>query len=129
MKRPGQPKAAWPCCWVKTTLPKSLAEPSIRCCGWKRPHVREIGRLQAKIDVDLDRSVSARGRVGVWSQNLDILRDSAANQVVSLNEQLSEAIDTDFAKVVSDLNSRQTSLEASMRLVGQTSQLSVLNFL
>lgn len=91
--------------------------------------VREIGRLQAKIDVDLDRSVSARGRVGVWSQNLDILRDSAANQVVSLNEQLSEAIDTDFAKVVSDLNSRQTSLEASMRLVGQTSQLSVLNFL
>ncbi len=91
--------------------------------------VREIGRLQAKIDSDLDRTVSARGRVGVWSQNLDILRDSASNQVVSLNEQLSLAIDTDFAKVVSDLNARQTSLEATMRLVGQTSQLSVLNFL
>ncbi|QEG39151.1 flagellin N-terminal helical domain-containing protein [Roseimaritima ulvae] len=91
--------------------------------------VREIGRLQAKLDEDLDQSVSARGRVGVWSQNLDILRDSASNQVVSLNEQLSEAIDTDFAAVVTDLNSRQTSLEASMRLVGQMAQLSVLNFL
>lgn len=91
--------------------------------------VREIGRLQAKLDVDLDRSVSARGRVGVWTQNLEILRDTAANQVVALNGQLSEAVDTDFAKVISDMNSRQVSLEATMRLVGQTSQLSVLNFL
>ncbi len=91
--------------------------------------IREIGRLQQQLDGDLDRSVSVRGRVGVLSQNLEILRNTAADQVVTLNSQLSDAVDTDFAQVISDMNLRQTALQATMQLIGQTSQLSVLNFL
>ena len=48
---------------------------------------------------------------------------------ISLQGQLSEEIDADFTKVISQLNQRQTALEASLRLMGQTSQMTVLNYL
>lgn len=91
--------------------------------------IREVGILQAEIDASLDQAVKLRGRVGAWQQNAEILRENAANQVVSLQEAKSNAIDADFAQVISDMTQRQSALEATMRLISQTAQLSVLNFL
>ena len=91
--------------------------------------IPEIERLQAKLDEDLDRASRTRGRIGVWSQNLEQLRDVSADNVIQLKTQLSDAIDADLATVISDLSQRQLALEASMRIIGQTSQLTVLNFL
>lgn len=91
--------------------------------------IPEIERLQARLDVDLDRASRTRGRVGVWSQNLDQLRDATETKVIQLQAQLSDEIDADLATVISDLSQRQIALEASMRIIGQTSQLTVLNFL
>jgi len=91
--------------------------------------IPEIERLQAKLDVDLDRSSRTRGRVGVWARNLDQLQAVAEDKVIALTAQLSTEIDADLATVISDLTQRQQALEASMRIIGQTAQLTVLNFL
>ncbi|MEM9644593.1 MAG: flagellar hook protein, partial [Planctomycetota bacterium] len=89
----------------------------------------EITRLQERLDADLDRASRTRGRVGVWSQNLLQLRDASEQESLLLRSQLSNEIDADLAAVISEMNARQTSLEASMRIIGQTAQLSVLNYL
>lgn len=89
----------------------------------------EIGRLQAKLDGDFDLANRTRGRVGVWSRTLNQLQETAENDVIAMRSQLSDEIDADLTTVISDLNQRQVALEASMRVIGQLSQLTVLNFL
>ncbi len=91
--------------------------------------IPEIERLQAKLDEDLDRASRSRGRVGVWSNNLAQLKAVSEDKVIQLQAQLSQEIDADLTTVISDLSQRQLALEASMRVIGQTSQLTVLNFL
>ena len=91
--------------------------------------IPEITRLQAALDVDLDRASRARGRVGVWTRNAQQLSDVAESRLISMKSQLSDEIEADIATVVSDMSQRQLALEASMRLIGKTSQMTVLNFL
>ena len=89
----------------------------------------EIERLQAKLDVDLDRASRSRGRVGVWTRNAEQLKTVAEDNVLALRTHLSDELDADLATVISDLSQRQLALEASMRVIGQASQMTVLNFL
>ena len=89
----------------------------------------EIERLQAKVDEDLDRASRTRGRVGVWSRNLQDLKAATETSIVQMRDALSTEIDADLATVISDLSQRQTALQASMQILGQTSQISVLNYL
>ena len=91
--------------------------------------ISEIGRLQEQLDTDLDTSSRTRGRVGVWSASLDDLRIAVEEESVLLQSQLSEEVDADLASVISELQARQAGLEASLRFVGQTANLTVLNFL
>jgi len=91
--------------------------------------VREIGRLQGLLDIGIDKMNNIRGRVGVWSQNVDQMKDAAEGQKIALTAELSTEVDTDFAAVVSEMTQRQASLEASMRLIGQTARLSLIDFL
>lgn len=89
----------------------------------------EIERLQERLDLDFNRASRARGRVGIWTQNLEQLRAVAADDVVALRSQLSDEVDADLATVISDLTQRQVALEASLNLIGRTAQLTVLNYL
>jgi len=91
--------------------------------------VREIERLQALLDTSLDTANRTRGRIGVWSQNVQVLQAAADDQVILLKSELSTEIDADLATVISELNQRQVSLEASLKLIGQTAQLTLLDFL
>lgn len=91
--------------------------------------IPEIARLQAKLDVDLDQSSRTRGKVGVWSNNLSQLKSTTEERVIQMQSQLSDEVDADLATVISDLSQKQLALEASMRIIGQTSQLTVLNYL
>lgn len=92
-------------------------------------NMAEITRLQGLLDGDLDRSTNTRGRVGVWTQNVQQLKESADDQVILLKSELSTEIDADFATVITELQQRQATMEASLRLIGQTAQLSLLDFL
>ena len=91
--------------------------------------IPEIERLQSRLDSDLDRSVQIRGRVGIWSQNVQTLKDTADDQAIALKAELSTEIDADLATVISELQQRQTSLEASLKLIGQSARLTLLDFL
>ncbi len=91
--------------------------------------IPEITRLQKRLDEDLDRASRTRGRVGVMAQSAATLRTAVEDNIVVLTSQKSEEIDADLATVISQLTQRQTTIEASMRLIGQISQLTVLNFL
>lgn len=89
----------------------------------------EIARLQARLDTDLDQASRARGRVGLWARNADQLKTATQDSVVQLQSHLSDEIDADLPTVINQLSQRQLSLEASMRIIGQMAQLTVLNFL
>jgi flagellar hook-associated protein 3 FlgL len=89
----------------------------------------EISRLQSRLDEDLDRVNGAQGRIGIWNSTLDQLQESAEQQVIRLQSQLSEEIEADLTEVVSEMNQRQVAIEASLRLIGQTARLTVLDFL
>ena len=91
--------------------------------------IPEITRLQTILDIDLDRASRAHGRIGVWSRNAQQLSDVAETCLIAIKSQLSDEIEAEIATVVSDMSQRQLALEASMRLIGQTSQMTVLNFL
>ncbi|MCC9658144.1 flagellar hook protein [Rhodopirellula sp. JC737] len=91
--------------------------------------ISEIGRLQQRLDEDLDTSTRTRGRVGVWHSALQDSRTAVENENVLLQSQLSDAMDADLAAVISELQARQAALEASMRFIGQTSGITVLNYL
>ncbi len=91
--------------------------------------IEELGRLQQRMDADRDKATIVRGKVGLWTQNLQQLRETAEDSVISLRSQLSEEIDADLATVISEISSRQTAQEASLRVIAQTSRLSLLDFL
>ena len=88
----------------------------------------EIERLQNRLDDDFDRASRTRGRIGVWWRNLEEMRSAAEDRTVSLEAQRSQEYDADIATVISEISQRQTALEASMRLIGRVSQLTVLNY-
>ena len=79
-------------------------------CGLRKAvktgEISEITRLQATLDLDMDRASRARGRVGVWSRNAQQLSDVAETRLISMQSQLSDEIDADIATVVSDMSQR-----------------------
>tara|TARA_R110002049_G_scaffold305056_1_gene501012 strand:- start:60493 stop:62448 length:1956 start_codon:yes stop_codon:yes gene_type:complete len=91
--------------------------------------IPEIERLQQRVDIDLDRSSRTRGRIGIWSQTLQGLETTLQSNATELKSQLSDEVDADLATVISELNARQAALEASMRFIGQASQITLLNYL
>jgi len=91
--------------------------------------LQQIERAVAMLDVDFERLTFARAEVGAREQTFDTLRRRHENEEVEMQSSLSLEIDADLVKTISDLTARQASIEATLRLVGQSLQLSVLDFL
>lgn len=89
----------------------------------------EIERAVEMLDDDFERLTFARAEVGARERTFDSLRRRHENEEVELKSSLSLEIDADLVQTISDLTARQASVEATLRLVGQTLQLSVLDFL
>jgi len=89
----------------------------------------QISQLQTALDVDREKVNQIRGRVGLWTQDLLRLREQADDNVISLKSQLSDEVDADIAQVITDISSRQTAQEASLKLIADSSRLSLLDFL
>jgi flagellar hook-associated protein 3 FlgL len=88
-----------------------------------------IEQLQQQLDADTETVRQVRGRVGLWTQDLDRMQEVADDTVIDLKAQLSEEVDADIAQVVTDITARQTSQEASLRLIAQSARMSLLDFL
>ena len=70
-----------------------------------------------------------RSELGAQSQALDSLSARLDTEEVELTSTLSQEIDTDLVKAISDLTARQASLQASLQLMGRLFQLTLLNYL
>ena len=88
----------------------------------------QIERAAAMLDDDFERLIFARAEVGARERTFDTLRRRHENEEIELKSSLSDEIDADLVQTISDLTARQVSIEATLRLVGQSLQLSLLNF-
>ncbi len=89
----------------------------------------QIERLVDSIDVDFRRANFSRAEIGARQNALDSLRTRLEDEDIELRRTLSTEIDADLVEAISELTSRQAAFEASLRLIGQTLQLNLLQFL
>jgi flagellar hook-associated protein 3 FlgL len=89
----------------------------------------EMQRLVAAIDDDMQRVSFSRGVVGTRQQNIVDLQTHVEDQQIQLKDVESTEIEADLASVISELSGRQAAMEASLRLMGTSSQLSLFDFI
>lgn len=90
---------------------------------------KAMERLVDSLDSDIRRLSMSRGVVGTRQQSIEAMQTRTEDQQVQLKEVESLEIDADLASVISELSSRQAALEASLRLMGTSSQLSLFDFI
>jgi flagellar hook-associated protein 3 FlgL len=95
----------------------------------ERFDLAEIERLTNVVNEDVERMGLARGELGMRQQRVDKLIVQTDDQQIALTAAESKELDVDLAAAISDLQARQASLQASLNLIGTTSQLSVWNYL
>jgi flagellin-like hook-associated protein FlgL len=86
-------------------------------------------RAAALLDTAFDGVNFARGEVGARGQTLDALTTHLQDEEIELKKNLSDQIDVDIVKAISDLTARQAAFQASLQLSAQLQQLTLLNFL
>ena len=89
----------------------------------------EIERTMSMLDDDIRRANFARAEIGVRTRGLEDMQVRLTQDKVELTTSLSDEIDVDFAKAISDLTGRQAAFEASLLLIARSFQLTLLNFL
>jgi flagellar hook-associated protein 3 FlgL len=89
----------------------------------------EVQRSLELLDEDIDRVNFGRAEIGARQQSLDAVQARLDNEHIELKAALSQEIDVDFAKVISDLTARQFSLQASLRTTASLLQQTLLNYL
>ena len=88
-----------------------------------------IARAVELVDADLSRLSLSRGSLGVQQQRIDDLKSLQEDNQVQLKADESQNFDADLAKTITELQARQASYEASLKLLGNASQLSLFNYL
>jgi len=91
--------------------------------------LRQIERTFAQLDNDFNRVNFSRAEVGSRQQFLEVVERRGEDEEVELRRMLSLEIDTDIVNAISELTGRQAAMEASLRLIGQTFQLSLLDYI
>jgi flagellin-like hook-associated protein FlgL len=91
--------------------------------------LRQIERILVEPDKDFDRVNFVRAEVGARQRFLDVIERHSEAEELELRRVLSLEIDTDFVAAISDLTGKQASLEASLKLYGNTFGLTLLDYL
>ena len=89
----------------------------------------EMARAVELIDKDLERISLSRGSLGVELQRIDSLKIFQEDTKVGLKESESKNLEADLATVISNLNARQASYEASLKLLANANQSSLFNYI
>jgi len=88
-----------------------------------------IARAVELVDGDLSRLTLSRGSLGVQQQRIDALKNLQEDNKIELQADESRNLDADFAKTITELQGRQAAYEASLKLLGNSSQLSLFNYI
>jgi flagellin-like hook-associated protein FlgL len=89
----------------------------------------QIERTLAMLSDDFDRLNFSRSDLGARGQVLDAISERLDDEDVELRKALSDEIDADMVQMISDLAARQANMEASLRLIGKSLDLTLLNFI
>ncbi len=89
----------------------------------------QVERTMALLLEDLDRLGYGRAEMGLRGQFLDTVQARLDDETVQLRTTLSGEIDSDLVEAISQLTIKQTSMQASLQLIGRTFQLSLLDFI
>jgi flagellar hook-associated protein 3 FlgL len=91
--------------------------------------VNAIERAITRIDDDINRATFARAEVGAREQALVITQRNLEDEDVELQGALSKEIEVDLVEAISNLTARQVSLQASLQVMGNMLQLSLLDYI
>lgn len=92
-------------------------------------NTRDMERLVNALDTDIQRMSLSRGVVGTRQQEISDLQTRTEDQQIQLKELESNEIEADLATVISNLQSRQAALQASLQLMGQSTRTTLFDFI
>lgn len=88
-----------------------------------------LAAVDEQLDQELRRFNTERGDVGRRLQALDQASNAIENEILLINESLSNVFDTDLTEAITQLSNVQTYFEATQRIAVQTIQLNLFQFL
>ncbi|MCA9091979.1 MAG: hypothetical protein KDA68_00710 [Planctomycetaceae bacterium] len=89
----------------------------------------QLSRLDTQIDDSINNVTFARGEVGIRLKDLDNLEEQINNEKLQFQSSLSQDFEVDLAEVISQLATKQTTYEATLKISSQLLQLSLVQFL
>ncbi|HAN97736.1 MAG TPA: hypothetical protein DCQ98_10035 [Planctomycetaceae bacterium] len=93
------------------------------------PDLAETERLLGNLDRDLERITYALAEIGARQQALETVDLRIEDETVQLQATLSQEIDVDMVEAISNMTTQQTIFDASLRLMAQSFQQSLLDYL
>ncbi|HMN81911.1 MAG TPA: flagellar hook-associated protein FlgL [Burkholderiaceae bacterium] len=81
------------------------------------------------MDAGIDRLQAVRTRIGENLRSVDIQTELNGNQSDNLAARLSELVDVDYAKAISDFTTQQTALDAALKTYAQVARMTLFSYL
>lgn len=88
-----------------------------------------ISTTMRELDNSLDNILTVRASVGAKLNELDTVDEVASNRILNYEQTLSQLVDFDLVKGISDYSLRKVGLEASQRAFVDVTRMSLFNFL
>jgi len=88
-----------------------------------------IGRVAELVSDDLARLTSSRASLGVSLQQIDDLTRNHEDRFNDLKESESRLLDADLAATITELNGRQVAYEAGLKLLANSGQMNLFDFI
>lgn len=89
----------------------------------------ELALELTNLDQNMDNVSSVQSKIGSRMHELDSLSATAGDVDLQYQTTISDLVDLDYAKAISDFVKQQTQLEAAQRSYSQITQLGLFNFL
>jgi flagellar hook-associated protein 3 FlgL len=89
----------------------------------------ELHNLLGNFDVDADRVLQGRGRVGALVQRFTLLENRLADEKTSFTEIMSNRIDLDYADAAVKFQQESNIYNAALSVAGQIIPLSLVDYL
>ncbi len=91
--------------------------------------VPTMDEMLAILETTADQSRSARGLMGNNAQRIETSREHLEGVLVDLQQILSRYEDADLIDVFTEITQTETALEAALKVTGQVSRLSILDYI
>ncbi|MBB4090311.1 flagellin [Salinibacter ruber] len=89
----------------------------------------DIQPALSKVESALDHVISKGSKAGTIGRRLSVAEDQVSAASLEASERRSDVEDTDLATAISNLQQKQTQLQAAFQAISSTQQTSLVNFL